>query len=186
MEAGASHVAARWLLVATENDESRGEMNSDIESSPRFQRPVERRDWLGLASMWSACAAFFVALIGALRLPMPSVLPESSSRVKLGPVDQFVGTAVTPFPELRLWIFSDPRGLVAMSAICTHLGCTVKRQSEGGFFCPCHGSRYDAQGKNVSGPAPKPLRRLELFVAPDGQLVVDRKKEVGRDVRLVV
>jgi len=117
---------------------------------------------------------------------MPSVLPEPSSRVKLGPAAPFAGNPITPFPEQRLWIFSDKRGLFALSAICTHLGCTVAQQEEGGFFCPCHGSRFDAHGKNVSGPAPRPLRHLELFISPDGQLVVDQKKEVGRDVRLVV
>jgi len=161
-------------------------MSTDIESSPRFRRPVERRDFLGLAAVWTAVAAFFAALVGALRLPMPSVLPESSSRVKLGAIADFTGSAMTPFPEQRLWVFSDDQGLYAISAICTHLGCTVARQEEGGFFCPCHGSRFDAQGKNISGPAPKPLLHLELYVSPDGQLVVDRKKEVGRDVRLVV
>ncbi len=161
-------------------------MSSDLESSPRFQTPVERRDLLGLAAVWSALMAFLVALIGALRLPMPSVLPESSSRVKLGPAKDFVNAPVTPFPDQRLWVFSDSRGLYAISAICTHLGCTVARQEGGDFFCPCHGSRFDAHGKNISGPAPRPLRHLELFVSPDGQLVVDQKHEVARDARLTV
>lgn len=161
-------------------------MISDLESSPRFQRPVERRDFLGLAAVWSAIAASVTSLIGALRLPMPSVLPETNSRVKLGPANQFRGVPVTPFPDLRLWVFSDDKGLYAISGICTHLGCTVARQEEGGFFCPCHGSRFDAQGKNVSGPAPRPLVHLELSTAPDGQLVVHRKKEVSRDERLTV
>jgi len=161
------------------------DVRSDIDRSPRFERPAERRDFLGLASAWSACAAFLVALAGAMRLPMPSVLPESSSRVKLGPLDQFADVAVTWFPNSRLWVYSDDKGLYAISAICTHLGCIVAAQEQGGFYCPCHGSRFDATGKNVSGPAPKPLAHLELFVSPDGQLVVDRKREVGRDVRLI-
>ncbi len=161
-------------------------MSTDIDTSPRFQRPVERRDFLGLAALWSACGAFIAALLGALRLPMPSVLPESSRRVKLGPAEQFRGVKVTPFPNLRLWVFSDDKGLYALSAICTHLGCTVTLREEGGFDCPCHGSRFNAQGKNIYGPAPRPLRHLQLYVAPDGQLVVDRDKEVGREARWTV
>jgi len=160
--------------------------SSDIEHSPRFQQTVERRDFLGLAAVWSACLSFLAAVLGALRLPMPSVFPESNSRVKLGPVQQFQDVKTAAFPELSLWVYSDETGLYAISAICTHLGCIVAAQPEGGYFCPCHGSRFDASGKNVAGPAPKPLAYLELFVSPDGQLVVDRKKEVSRDVRLTV
>jgi len=127
-----------------------------------------------------------VALLGALRLPLPWVFPEASRRVKLGPASLFQGIAVTPLPADRLWVFSDAEGLYAISAVCTHLGCVVALQEEGGFFCPCHGSRFDSQGKVVKGPAPKALLHLELSVSPDGQLVVDQDKEVGRDVRLKV
>lgn len=159
-------------------------MSTETEASPRFQTPPERRDFLGLASLWSAAIAMGVALVGALRLPMPSVFPESSSRVKLGPPGQFKGVERTAFVELRLWVFSDESGLYAMSAVCTHLGCIVAPQEEGGYFCPCHGSRFDAHGKVVKGPAPKALAHLELSLSPDGQLVVDRDKNVTPDVRL--
>lgn len=161
-------------------------MSTELESSPRFQQPHERRDFLGLAAMWSAAVTIGVALLGALRLPVPWAFPESSRRVKLGALSQFQGVAFTPLLEHRLWVFSDAGGLYALSAVCTHLGCIVSRQQEGGFFCPCHGSRFDGDGKVVKGPAPKPLRHLELYVSPDGQLVVDQDKEVGRDVRLTV
>jgi len=136
--------------------------------------------------MWSAIVTVGVALLGALRLPVPWAFPESSRRVKLGPLSEFKGVAITPLMEYRLWIFSDKDGLYALSAVCTHLGCIVARQEDGEFFCPCHGSRFDSQGKVVKGPAPKPLRHLALSIAPDGQLVVNQDKEVGRDVRLTV
>lgn len=161
-------------------------MSTDLETSPRFQQPKERRDFLGLAAIWSALAAGFVALIGALRLPMPSVFPESNSRVKLGPVERFFATEVTSVPAHRLWIYSHPDGLYAISAVCTHLGCIVAAQEEGGFFCPCHGSRFDAEGNVVGGPAPRPLTYLDLSISPDGQLVVDKQTEVSAETRLQV
>lgn len=161
-------------------------MSNDLQASSRFEAPAERRDFLGMAAIWSALVALGVALLGALRLPMPSVFPESNSRVKLGPVERFLNAAVTPLPEQRLWVYSDGDALYAISAICTHLGCIVSVQEEGGFFCPCHGSKFDAQGKVVSGPAPRPLVYRALHVSPDGQLVVDQQKEVTQDTRLQV
>ncbi len=159
-------------------------MKTDLEKSPRFQQTQQRRDFLGIAAAWSAIATVCVALMGALRLPIPWAFPESSRRVKIGSPDLFQGIAITPLPEERLWIFSDSKGLYALSAICTHLGCVVARQENGSFFCPCHGSRFDAQGKVVKGPAPKGLIHLALTLSTDGQLVVDHDKEVGSDVRL--
>ena len=161
-------------------------LHEDLAASRRFAPPKERRDFLGLAALWSSIVAIGWGLLGALRLPMPSVLPESNPRVKLGPLSRFEGVPVTPFPEERLWVFWQESGLYAISAICTHLGCTVSRQEDGGFFCPCHGSRFDAQGKVLSGPAPRPLRYLKLSIAPDGQLVVNTQEEVPPDVRLQV
>ena len=158
-------------------------MNSDLQSSQRFETPHERRDFLGLMSIWSALCALAWAMLGALQLPMPSVFPESNPRVKLGPYSKFSGTEMTPFPEQRLWIYSDAKGLYAVSAVCTHLGCIVSQDAEG-YFCPCHGSRFDETGKVMAGPAPRGLIYLELSMSPGGQLVVDRQKEVAADVRL--
>lgn len=159
-------------------------MNNDLHSSPRFEAPAERRDFLGAAAVGSAVAALGVAALGAARLPMPSVFPESNSRVKLGPVDRFIATPITALPNQRLWIYADGDGLFAISAVCTHLGCLVSSNGTEGFFCPCHGSRFDARGKVTGGPAPKPLMYLELTLSPDGQLVVDKQKTVAATERL--
>ena len=54
--------------------------------------------------------------------------------------------------------------LVAFSAICTHMGCTVAPQGDQ-LVCPCHGSTYDlATGDNTGGPAPKPLAKIPVTV----------------------
>ena len=79
-------------------------MNTDLQTSKRFQPPKKRRDFLGLASLWSAGVALLIGLLGALRLPVPAVFPESNSRIKLGPLQDFEGTKVTWFPEYRLWV----------------------------------------------------------------------------------
>jgi rieske iron-sulfur protein len=65
-----------------------------------------------------------------------------------------------------------PMGLVAYSAICTHLGCTVlPRLSEQGYIvCPCHASVFDpaAAARVVRGPANRSLPALPIAVASDG------------------
>lgn len=55
---------------------------------------------------------------------------------------------------------------VALSAVCTHLGCIVQWQNNRQvFLCPCHGGRYTENGTVISGPPPRPLPRLPFTVA---------------------
>ncbi len=63
----------------------------------------------------------------------------------------------------KLAAYRDMDGeLFLMSPVCPHLGCLVKwNQSESSWDCPCHGSRFDAKGTVISGPAVQGLRKLE-------------------------
>jgi len=106
-------------------------------------------------------------------------------------------------PDQRLFIHRDGKAFRALSAVCTHLGCTVRAEAlarveettvDGHalrlthrFMCPCHGSRYHGDGTNVSGPAPTPLAWYRLSISPDdGQLVVDLADEVDHSFRLTL
>jgi cytochrome b6-f complex iron-sulfur subunit len=56
--------------------------------------------------------------------------------------------------------------LVALSAVCTHLGCIVQWQKDKqDFLCPCHAGHYSVDGIVTSGPPPKPLPRIPFSVA---------------------
>jgi cytochrome b6-f complex iron-sulfur subunit len=56
--------------------------------------------------------------------------------------------------------------LVALSAVCTHLGCIVQWEKDRqDFLCPCHAGRYTADGMVTAGPPPRPLARLPFTVA---------------------
>ncbi len=63
----------------------------------------------------------------------------------------------------------------ALSAVCTHLGCTAGYDpQEKRIFCPCHNGVYDAKtGANVSGPPPKPLDQFKVVIV-EGKAVVSR------------
>lgn len=161
-------------------------MVDPIQSSRRFKEETSRRDFLGMAAAWSAICAFVMAMIGAMRLPMPSVFPESNSRTKLGKPEQFLIGSATYFPKQRIWLYRDDQGFHAMSSVCTHLGCIADRLDDGSFSCPCHGSKFDVVGKVIGGPAPKGLVWVELSISPEGYLIADTLKEAASGSKLSV
>lgn len=65
--------------------------------------------------------------------------------------------------EESVYLRRRGNAIEAVSAICTHTGCLVQKASMG-FGCPCHKSDFDEEGKPTSGPAPRPLDRLEAKV----------------------
>lgn len=146
-------------------------------SSRLEPEPPARRDFLGLAGIGAAALAIFGSLIGMARLPKPRVTPEASSLVRVGKPDEFPEGTRTSFPQHKVLVMATAKGVAAMSLLCTHLGCIVT-ESEQGFSCPCHGSKFSDDGTNISGPAPRPLRWLSVSQAADGSLVVDASSDV--------
>ena len=146
---------------------------------------VSRRSVLSWASLASFFSSMGVALAGVLRLPNPSVLPGPVRRYKVGAPEQFAVGTETRFEKENIFLFRDTEGIYAVSSVCTHLGCSVARSTEG-FSCPCHGSRFDSKGKVVGGPAPRGLPWLELGRAADGQLVVYAEREVPSGTKFKV
>jgi Rieske Fe-S protein len=62
----------------------------------------------------------------------------------------------------------------ALSAVCTHLGCTVQYRSDlREIWCACHNGIYDLNGRNVSGPPPRPLEQFQVHVRGE-EIVVSR------------
>jgi cytochrome b6-f complex iron-sulfur subunit len=62
--------------------------------------------------------------------------------------------------------------LRAFSATCTHLDCTVQfRDDSSRIWCACHNGQYDLNGKNVSGPPPRPLEQYTVNLRDDDIVV---------------
>jgi cytochrome b6-f complex iron-sulfur subunit len=160
--------------------------NQPLAASKRFEPAVKRRDFLGLAALWSFLSTGVVMLAGALRLPMPSVFPETGSKFRIGPPDRYPAGVPVKLAERNVLVLRDERGFRALSLVCTHLGCITTREASGEFVCPCHGSRFDAEGSVTKGPAPSRLRYLEVSRAPSGDLLVDRDRPVDAEWRLPV
>lgn len=65
--------------------------------------------------------------------------------------------------------------MLVVVGVCTHLGCVPMvgaGEYEGGFFCPCHGSHYDASGRIRKGPAPLNLEVPAYKYLDDNTIVV--------------
>lgn len=143
-----------------------------------------RRRFIGIPlDMMAALLGLTAAGAGLLRLPMPKVLPTPSRRFRIGKAQDYPVGAERYFERERVLLRSDREGLSALSLVCTHLGCTVGKSAEGGFQCPCHGSRYRADGSVIRGPAPRSLRALNIAAEPSGWLVVDEAREVPSNAR---
>lgn len=71
--------------------------------------------------------------------------------------------------EISIYVYTENgRDFVAMSNVCTHLGCRVRwNTDQGQFFCPCHNAVFDKNGNVVAGPPPRPLDRFEINVEDD-------------------
>ena len=129
--------------------------------------------------VWSAVAAFFVAwFLAFFRFFLPRTLFEPATSFKIGYPEEYGLGVDTKFQQkYRIWVDRTPDRIFVIYARCTHLGCTPDwKPSENKFKCPCHGSGYDSEGVNFEGPAPRPMDRAHVEIAPDGQILVDVSK----------
>ena len=133
-----------------------------------FARGLERREFMA----WAAAAGASVALLGCGGEGAAGTVVAAGGKVTL---------SFSQFPDLStpgggvvvqvqggnpvLVVRQDTTTAVAMSAVCTHQGCTVNfDQGTKGASCPCHGSQYDAAGQVVHGPATRSLAALPAVV----------------------
>ncbi len=113
----------------------------------------------------------------------PKVLFGPSSRFKAGYPEEYLRGKVSTrwMGSQQVWVIRTEKGLYAFLAICRHLGCTPRWVEEEQLFkCPCHGSNYNLEGDVVGGPAPRPLWRLAVGLAPDGQILIDKSIKEDR------
>ena len=142
---------------------------------------LNRKGFLGWLSLgWLAFAGatggFFTLMI---RFMFPNVLFEPPQSFKIGYPDDFtIGKVDTRFKKKHaVWVVRNDEGIYALSTVCTHLGCTPNwLEVEQKYKSPCHGSGFRKTGINFEGPAPRPLERHSIFLASDGQMIVDKTK----------
>ncbi len=151
---------------------------------------VSRRNFLGIAT-WAIGGLISAALaVPAIAYVLGPALQRqeaqnwirlgSTAKVELGTptlfkakVERQTGWVVNE-EELSIYLLTENgRDFVAMSSICTHLGCRVRWiADQEQFFCPCHNAGFDKRGNVVSGPPPRPLDRYEVKVEDDQLFVL--------------
>ncbi len=125
-----------------------------------------------------------VALAGAILYPILAYLkpPKQGevevSSVKAGKASDFVkdsGTIVKFGSKPVILLRTTTGEFRAFSATCTHLDCTVQYKKELGLiWCACHNGKYDLNGRNVSGPPPRPLDEYRVVVQ-GGEVMISKK-----------
>ena len=151
---------------------------------------LTRRGWLALA--WGAFSAASAAALAATgRFMFPNVLNEPPQQFKIGfPTEYGMGVDERWKEKYGVWVVrttddieNHVSGFYSLSVTCTHLGCTPNYLSaENKFKCPCHGSGFRLTGVNFEGPAPRPLERVRIVLAEDGQILVDKSRHFQREL----
>jgi len=153
------------------------------------KQKIDRRGFMGLAT-WTIGgvigAGFGIPAIAYIISPAKHS-EETQKWIRLGSISKVeLGTPtlfktkierqtgwITNEEELSIYVFTENgRDFVAMSNICTHLGCRVRWISDQEqFFCPCHNAAFAKSGEVASGPPPRPLDQYQVK-EEDGQLFV--------------
>jgi cytochrome b6-f complex iron-sulfur subunit len=146
--------------MVTEN----GDSNSGLSGT------VSRRTFLDLIVQGSLAVTF----IGILSAVASYIWPPRSARsagaaaeMDAGSVEDIaMGKAKKVAYKEGTLVIRTSGGFVALSAICTHLGCMLNwDEDKQVIVCPCHGALFDVKGNVLAGPAPKPLPEYKLTIA---------------------
>jgi cytochrome b6-f complex iron-sulfur subunit len=140
------------------------------QSRDKMSNPT-RRDFLKLTTTALLTASGLLGLGALFRFLDYQTEPPPKTEFDLGPASQYSPDSRTLLPDVPAVLIHNQAGFSALSLVCTHLGCTVDQNADG-FACPCHGSRYNADGLVQRGPAAKPLRHLHVELKADNTLVL--------------
>jgi Rieske Fe-S protein len=141
---------------------------------------MNRRGFLGVLVRFSGTVLGGFVLYPVVRYLIPPPAPEAATRrVVAAKKDELApgGFKIFPFGgQPGLLIRTAEGDYKAFTAVCTHLGCTVQyKAGNKQIWCACHNGAYDLEGRNVSGPPPRPLEIYQVHVTGD-EIVVEKAK----------
>lgn len=134
-----------------------------------------RRDFLKFATRGLLAGSGLLGLGALARYLGYQVEPPSQTEFDLGAVEKFSPGSRTFLPNVPAVLHHTESGFTALSLTCTHLGCTLEQDGDG-YACPCHGSRFSAEGEVQKGPAARQLNQLRVEVNQDGHVILFAEK----------
>ncbi len=139
---------------------------------------ISRRELLAYAWISSLAALTLGGLAAFSRFLRPRADAGGAGSVfDLGTLADLpaAGTAPLNYPEGRFWLVRSDAGLLALHKSCTHLDCLYDWDAPSDHFvCPCHGSRFAADGAHLEGPAARSLDRFAVrLTGPDGRILAE-------------
>jgi cytochrome b6-f complex iron-sulfur subunit len=143
---------------------------------------VSRRDFLNEITLGAIGIAGLGGTVLTYQYFSPNVLFEPPMTFRAGNPDLYPVNSVTILQDQQVYIVRTPAGFFAVSAVCTHLGCITQWKPEAEIIaCPCHGSKFQSDGKKIEGPAPRPLPHYSISLTADGNLLVDKLQTIKPD-----
>jgi cytochrome b6-f complex iron-sulfur subunit len=134
--------------------------------------PGSRRDFLK-GALWTGFIAWAAAILYPILsyLKPPKLAGSEVNSIKVMKVSEIKNN------EGKIFRFGETPGILiktkageyrAFKATCTHLDCTVQYKDDiEMMWCACHNGKYDVNGRNVSGPPPRPLTPYKVTVQND-------------------
>lgn len=136
----------------------------------------EKRNFLKFVlsgGLLALAASVLYPLFAYLKPPKEGEVEVTSVKAgKLSEIEKDSGRIVKFGTKPVILLRTAAGDLKALSATCTHLDCTVQYKKEIGLiWCACHNGKYDLNGRNVSGPPPRPLEEYRVVVQGDDVMI---------------
>jgi Rieske Fe-S protein len=137
-----------------------------MKNEPDEKNGVTRREFILLTAT--------AALAAGCQAVNTTGTAAHSHPVDAGPVASYAADKVyDQFRNRGFFIVRRDGKLFAISAICTHRRCKLDAEADHSFYCPCHGSTFDPNGKVTEGPAKRDLPLLSTSTNAQGHLIVE-------------
>lgn len=139
---------------------------------------IERRKFLDIIFKFSLFAWISAVLYPVFKYLIPPAVQEVSvNSITVGVIQDFPinSSKIIRFGRKPIIVIRKINGdFRALAATCTHLDCNVQYKSDTEqIWCACHNGFYNIEGKNISGPPPKPLAQYQVNISED-KIVVSK------------